>query len=331
MGVRLVVRSTWSSETAREYVYEFDQGRVVIGRHKGSDVHVPHAAVSGHHATFRAEGTRWVVIDEGSTNGTRVNGERLPPGRPKTVGPNDVIDVGGFHITVEGRHLVDATGFEKTAALARQIVREELGGADPGPRIRVLNGPEAGRVVELVPAPGSLVVGRGDDVDLPLSDADLSREHVEIVQDLDGVVARDRGSKNGTLVNDRPITERRLKDGDELRLGKTVLIFEDPAEQRVSEICAAPEEVVELPPAPEPESGQEGGEGEEPVEGATSKDGGGSDVGKGASSAGHRGKSNAPKAAPTRTGLGADMIIYLLAGTVLALSVAGLIVLLRAG
>lgn len=327
MGVRLVVRSSWSSKTAQEYVYEFDQGRVVVGRHKGSDVHVPHPAVSGLHATFRAEGARWVVIDEGSTNGTLVNSERLPPGRPKAVGPDDAVDIGGFRITLEVRHLVDATAFEKTDALARQIVREAFGAETEGPRLRVLNGPEAGRVVDLPAPPGTFVIGRGEDVDLPLSDEDLSREHVEVAQDLDGVVARDRGSKNGTLVNDRPITERRLKDGDEVRLGQTVLIFEDPAEHRIGDICAAPEEIIELPREPEPAAAV-------PAEEASSDHSGPSDGGDGVVAAkAHAPDSARPPSKPTRaqSGIGADVIIYLLAGTVLALSIAGLFMLLRAG
>jgi pSer/pThr/pTyr-binding forkhead associated (FHA) protein len=314
MGVRLVVRSTWSSEKTSEHSYEFDQPRIVIGRHRGSDVHIPHPAVSGTHATLRAEGARWVVVDEGSTNGTKVSGERLPPGRPKPLSEGDVVDVGGFSLRLEQRPVVTATSVEGTAALARRIVEETLhqGGDESSATIRVLNGPEQGREVSIPAPPGRLVLGRGDDADLTLADEDLSRSHAEIARDLSGVMLRDLGSKNGTFLGDEAIEKRRLRDGDEIRLGKTVLLFEDAAARHLSEICSAPEQSMELPTPPEePEPEPEAEAADDSVAEAAPP------------------PSRAP--ARRRAALGADVFIYVLAGAVLALSIAGLFFLLRAG
>ncbi len=324
MGVRLLVRSTWTSDTADEHAYEFDQPRIAIGRHRGSDVHIPHPAVSGAHATLRAEGARWVVVDEGSTNGTRVAGERLPPGRPKPLSDGDVVHVGGFSIRLEAKPVVTATSARGTATLARRIVEEALRGRGEGTdaRVRVSNGPEEGREVAIPPPPSRLVLGRGDGVDLQLSDEDLSREHAELAADLSGVKVRDLGSKNGTFLGDARVSEQRLKDGDEIRLGKTILIFEDAAARRLSEICSAPEQAVELPEPAETEPEDESENGDDSASDAS------------ADEPAHA----APVVTPTsptrrqakRTGLGADVFIYVLAGAVLALSIAGLFFLLRA-
>jgi hypothetical protein len=52
--------------------------RVVLGRSKECDVQVPDANVSRRHAELRQEGSSWWVVDLDSTNGTEVNGKRVP-------------------------------------------------------------------------------------------------------------------------------------------------------------------------------------------------------------------------------------------------------------
>ena len=52
--------------------------RVVLGRSKECDVQVPDANVSRRHAELRQEGSSWWIVDLDSTNGTEVNGKRVP-------------------------------------------------------------------------------------------------------------------------------------------------------------------------------------------------------------------------------------------------------------
>ena len=51
------------------------------GRASSNDIVLPEFTISNHHFHFRFEGTRWVVIDLGSTNGTYVDGHRIEQGR----------------------------------------------------------------------------------------------------------------------------------------------------------------------------------------------------------------------------------------------------------
>lgn len=63
------------------------------------------------------------------------------------------------------------------------------------------------------------VIGRSNDVDLPLRHALISRQHCEL-SELDGVViVRDLGSLNGTFIDDKRITEAELRPGDLLTVG----------------------------------------------------------------------------------------------------------------
>lgn len=91
-------------------------------------------------------------------------------------------------------------------------------------KLVVVEGKEEGRVIEL--EDGTTVVGRSKDADVCLLDIQISRHHIEVVSDEDGVFVRDLESGNGTLVNDEPIEEIDLADGDEIAIGDHVLRFE---------------------------------------------------------------------------------------------------------
>jgi len=332
MGLRLHVRSGWTTSQSKNEraTFEVEGPRIVVGRAASADLPLPHPAVSTRHALLEHRGTGWVAIDEGSTNGTAVNGEAIPPGRPKAVRTGDVLEIGGFRIELEVAVVAAATNADKTSALARRLLRDALGGDRlAAPKLRVLNGETAGEELELPEAPSSVVLGRGDDCDLALPDGDCSREHCEVLRDPDGVVVRDLESKNRTFVNDRRVErERWLRDRDELRIGATVLAFEDPAEDAMSEVLAeAVVPLAELPvpsfeePEPEPEDEPDAGvvESEELHE----------------PSAEVETEPPPPIAVEPprkpRRGARTDVIIYVVAGAVLALSVAGLIWLTQAG
>lgn len=69
-------------------------------------------------------------------------------------------------------------------------------------------------------------VGRAPDCEMVLVDVKVSRHHAEIRPRGDEFVLMDRGSTNGTRVNGVTITERILRDGDDLGFGSTHLRFE---------------------------------------------------------------------------------------------------------
>ncbi len=72
---------------------------VVIGRSSDADVHLPDSSVSRRHAEVRPVGNGYAVVDVGSTNGTRVNGNRLTGEHPLAQG--DSISVGDVQLHFE--------------------------------------------------------------------------------------------------------------------------------------------------------------------------------------------------------------------------------------
>jgi pSer/pThr/pTyr-binding forkhead associated (FHA) protein len=70
-----------------------------------------------------------------------------------------------------------------------------------------------------------LTVGRRPDSDVFLDDVTVSRDHAVVVRRGDDYYLDDCGSLNGTYVNRRRIESQRLRDGDELQIGKYKLAF----------------------------------------------------------------------------------------------------------
>ena len=87
----------------------------------------------------------------------------------------------------------------------------------------VLQGPDKGRRFELPDAPA--VLGR-DSRQIPLTDQTVSRRHAELVPFENEWVLKDMGSVNGSYLNGVRVDNRRvLKLGDQIRVGRTLLVF----------------------------------------------------------------------------------------------------------
>ena len=62
-------------------------------------------------------------------------------------------------------------------------------------------------------------IGRGDDNDIQVADNSVSWHHCQMELGQDALVVRDCGSRNGTHIDERRITEAQLLAGQSLRIG----------------------------------------------------------------------------------------------------------------
>lgn len=181
------------------------------------------------------------VVDEGSTNGTRVNGTAIARGARK---PCVRATCSRSRATSFGSRWPLRWPTPPSArSLARKLLLDALGqvgGEAAPPRLLLLTGKRAGCGWEFPAAPSRLVAGRGDGCEAPLDEPDCSRAHAEFQRDPEGVVARDLGSKNGFFIADRRVTDKRVRHNDEITIGRTVLRFEDPTEELPSRAGAGP-------------------------------------------------------------------------------------------
>ena len=73
---------------------------------------------------------------------------------------------------------------------------------------------------------GRNTIGRdGTRCQVVLDDSTVSNEHAAVVFERGRFVLYDLASTNGTFLNDQRIQRQMLYDGDEIRLGNSVLVF----------------------------------------------------------------------------------------------------------
>jgi pSer/pThr/pTyr-binding forkhead associated (FHA) protein len=71
---------------------------------------------------------------------------------------------------------------------------------------------------------GANIIGRGQDAQFRLPDTGVSRRHLEIRWDGRVALLSDLNSTNGTTVNNAPVQEWQLADGDVIRLGHSEIV-----------------------------------------------------------------------------------------------------------
>ncbi len=97
---------------------------------------------------------------------------------------------------------------------------------DPRPaRLYVAEGPERGRSLALDGA-GPATVGRSRSCSLPLTDPNISKEHLRLSWEDGAWALTDLGSSKGTRVNGKPAERAVLRPFDRIALGDTTIVFE---------------------------------------------------------------------------------------------------------
>jgi predicted component of type VI protein secretion system len=153
--------------------YALNKERILIGRKPDSDIRIDNLAVSSKHALIVTLLDDSFLEDLGSTNGTYVNGKRIKKHALKN---GDVIGLGKHELKYVNEHATaDDEEFEKTmiirpasatAAVTALRTAQHAGTllaqtASPSPaaspsmplgRLHVLNGPIAGRALDLTKA-----------------------------------------------------------------------------------------------------------------------------------------------------------------------------------
>ncbi len=91
-----------------------------------------------------------------------------------------------------------------------------------------------GRRFEL--GPQEVSIGRGDNCTICVSTDQVSRKHATVQHILGRYYIVDMRSTNGTFINEQKVERAKLMDGDQIRVGKTVLKYtESHVEQRYFE------------------------------------------------------------------------------------------------
>jgi hypothetical protein len=88
--------------------------------------------------------------------------------------------------------------------------------------LRFISGKYQGGEFPIVPEK-QILVGRSSDLDMVLVEDMVSRKHARIAMQADQIWIEDLGSTNGTFVNGEKIKRARLKEGDRVLIGTSIL------------------------------------------------------------------------------------------------------------
>ena len=218
---------------------------LIVGRKRG-DLLLEDPLVSGTHAQIMPKDDGWAIQDLGSTNGTLVDGRlvresALRPGAEISIGNTRmVLFVGIVDETQEqdsaarrskdqleiawllDEELVELQGSPEQTRSPADVIDQDLR-LPPGMHavVEVVAGQDTGKVFRFTR--GNVTVGRKTG-EIPLSDLEVSRRHAVVeVFGREMIFLRDLGSTNGTYHNGRKVGVSRLRSGDTVGVGRSVL------------------------------------------------------------------------------------------------------------
>lgn len=229
--------------------FTFDTTPVLIGRRDDNDIIIDNMAVSGHHARIEHEDPDgYVVVDLGSLNGTFINEKKIV--KKNKIVHGDLIIIGKHTIEFtdvaakqespqpEGEKNGPAfrdTLMLDTEAQAELLAKQEaeIPGEQPVERPKKLrfHGSVAivsGGTPEIIEVNKSMVyLGSGDDVDIKCSGLLVGKHAAVINRRPNGfyLTYSGEGYKKPELNGEAVTKPTRLKDGDEIVLGKTKMKF----------------------------------------------------------------------------------------------------------
>ena len=121
--------------------------------------------------------------------------------------------------------LLDPDVGDDTATFSGDTDTQEVpvSGGNALPAVVIRTGGRAGEHIAL--SQSRETIGRAGEASILLDDVTVSRRHAAIEMEADGRYLVDLASLNGTYVNHRRIERTRLRDGDEVQIGKFKLTY----------------------------------------------------------------------------------------------------------
>ncbi len=198
-------------------------GTLVVGREvQGASLVIASPAVSATHATVMMD--RMMVQDSGSTSGTYVAGQRIPPSQPVPIDPNGVIAFGPIPVPVS---LLAQLAHAFAGGAAAPAPATAAYGAPPGGAQGDGAAPRKHRTVigelKLDQMPGGVVtIGRTPDNKIVVPHPQVSSRHAQILNQNGQLFLEDLGSANGTFVRGARVVRGQrvpVQNGEKVYIG----------------------------------------------------------------------------------------------------------------
>ncbi len=188
-------------------------GEYTIGGSDAADITLKDKGLSDIHATLVIENDECKVTIDNPARLISVNGKLVK--ESKEVREGDLLIAAQVHMKLMSDNVVEEEDDNRTR------IRMAL----PKYILRGVSGAYFGKTY---PLRGSTVMGRHSECHICVNADGISRKHVQIDAEADGLKVRDLGSSNGTYVNGKKIEEAELKVGDELKIDNIRFLVQTP-------------------------------------------------------------------------------------------------------
>lgn len=200
--------------------------RIKIGHDKSCDIVLSDKNVAGIQVELKT-GDRNITIDVLDVScPTYVNGK--PINNSATLQIKDVIKIGATEMQI-----IDPLAEHQLNAEATELNSGDANGNQGEWMLRAVSPPFKG---QLFPIKDFTTVGRESSSDIPIPLNHVSRKHAELILHYNTLVIRDMNSRNGTYVNGKKITKKKLNPGDDIRIDVIAFKVLGPNDKKINNI-----------------------------------------------------------------------------------------------
>jgi hypothetical protein len=168
-------------------------------------------------------GNNYIITDEGSRHGTKLDGEALLPMELRVIEEEHVIEVPGFVINLmcDGQR----PKLERTTVVARQLLDELLQNGIYPQDCPSLLSKDGKYHFEFYEDKTSFVLGRLSQVDFVVKEEAVMNEHLSFVRDINGIRLNPLPGCEVFIDGIKAIEPQILSHGSVIAFGKTEFIF----------------------------------------------------------------------------------------------------------
>lgn len=204
----------------------------VVGRGPNCSLPLDESLASREHANIIFESGSYWLVDQGSRNGTLLNGEKVTAKKELRDGDEIIIGATRLKFVWDKSGQDDDADDDKTRVASSMEIEKAPGQAviekkdvgDIEVKLRITEGPLQGGFFRNWESP--LTIGRGLNNNVVLVDDAISTAHAQIVQEGQDYFIEDLKSSNGTFLDGVKVQKARLSNGQKIKVGISTLVFE---------------------------------------------------------------------------------------------------------
>lgn len=222
----------FGNQVQAEYNLEKDENKV--GRAADCEIVVDNMGVSRHHCSVVKDGDGWAVEDQGSNNGTFVNGQRVQ-GR-QTLKNKERIVLGKHSLELDEHGTADpgaqqqsapagSGGGEMTMFVDPEQMKKMQEELKKGGQAMVLSIIQGGREVKVQLVKQETIIGKIPGADIPVKGLFIKPIQAKVIKSDSGHRLVSMGGFRGVKINGRKVKNANLNVGDVLQVANVVIHY----------------------------------------------------------------------------------------------------------